>query len=53
VWPLGLVLGIAMFVRSGVLAWWRGAIVWRATSYSRRDIEAGRRWIGGRVRLGT
>jgi hypothetical protein len=52
-WPLGTVLSIAMFVRSGALAWWRGAIVWRATSYSRREIEAGRRWIGGRVRVSS
>jgi cellulose synthase/poly-beta-1,6-N-acetylglucosamine synthase-like glycosyltransferase len=52
-WPLGSLLGIAMLARSGILAWWRKAIVWRGTVYSQRDIEAGRRWIGGRVRLGA
>jgi hypothetical protein len=51
-WPVGLVLGVAMLVRSGVLAWWREAIVWRATVYGRGEIEAGRRWVAGRVRLG-
>ena len=53
VWPVGIVLGIAMLARSGILAWWRGAIVWRATSYTRQEIEQGRRWIGGRVRIGS
>ena len=43
-WPLGGVVGIAMFARSGVLAWWRGAIVWRGTHYGKDQIEGGRRW---------
>jgi cellulose synthase/poly-beta-1,6-N-acetylglucosamine synthase-like glycosyltransferase len=50
-WPLGIVVGMAMLVRSGVLAWWRKAIVWRGTYYTQREIESGRRWIHGRVRL--
>ena len=33
-----------MYARSGILAWWRGAIVWRGTHYGKRQIEGGRRW---------
>lgn len=43
-WPLGGVIGVAMYARSGILAWWRGAIVWRGTHYGKRQIEGGRRW---------
>jgi hypothetical protein len=43
-WPVGGVLGIAMFARSGILAWWRGEIVWRGTRYGKAQIEGGRRW---------
>jgi hypothetical protein len=50
-WPVGVLFSIGMLMRSGILAWWRKAIVWRGTSYSRREMEAGRRWIAGRVRL--
>jgi cellulose synthase/poly-beta-1,6-N-acetylglucosamine synthase-like glycosyltransferase len=51
-WPLGLVLGVALLARSGILAWWRGAVVWRGTRYSRSELEAGRRWVRGHVRVG-
>lgn len=50
-WPIGTIVGIALLARSGALAWWRGAIVWRGTSYGRAEIEAGRRWLSGQVRL--
>jgi len=52
-WPLGAVIGVSMLARSGILAWRRGAIVWRGTSYHRRELEAGRRWVYGSVRIKT
>lgn len=50
-WPLGTVLGAVMLARSGILACVRDGIVWRGTHYGRAQIDAGRRWKGGRVRL--
>jgi cellulose synthase/poly-beta-1,6-N-acetylglucosamine synthase-like glycosyltransferase len=50
-WPIGGLLGLAMIVRSGALAWWREAIVWRGTYYTKSELEAGRRWIHGRVHV--
>jgi cellulose synthase/poly-beta-1,6-N-acetylglucosamine synthase-like glycosyltransferase len=50
-WPLGLGLGLALLARSAILARWRGAVVWRDTRYGRTELEAGRRWVRGRVRL--
>lgn len=50
-WPLGTLVSLALLFRSGALAWWRGAIVWRGTRYGRAEMEAGRRWIRGRVAL--
>jgi hypothetical protein len=49
-WPLGSLLAAVLFARAGALAWWRGAIVWRGTRYSKADVLAGRRWVGGRLR---
>jgi GT2 family glycosyltransferase len=50
-WPLGLVVGLALLARSGILAWWRGGVVWRGTRYCKSELDAGRRWVRGRVRL--
>jgi hypothetical protein len=50
-WPLGVATGIAMLARSGVLAWARGGILWRGTRYTKAEVEAGRRWINGRIRF--
>jgi hypothetical protein len=50
-WPLGSIISIVLLARSGALAWWHGAVAWRGTRYSKSEIEAGRRWVGGRVRL--
>jgi len=50
-WPLGSILGAALLARAGVLAWRRGAIIWRGTRYDKAVVRAGRRWVGGRVSL--
>ncbi|HEX9295300.1 MAG TPA: glycosyltransferase family 2 protein, partial [Polyangiaceae bacterium] len=48
-WPIGMIVMMALAARAGMLGWWRGGIVWRGTRYSRSEIEAGRRFIGGCV----
>jgi cellulose synthase/poly-beta-1,6-N-acetylglucosamine synthase-like glycosyltransferase len=51
-WLPGLLLSVGMGARSGILAWWRGAIVWRGTRYGKAEVRAGRRWVNGHVDLG-
>ena len=43
-WPIGVVVGMALAARTGILGWWRGGIEWRGTRYGRDEIEAGRRF---------
>jgi hypothetical protein len=50
-WPIGTLIGAAMVARAGLLAWWRGEIVWRGTRYGKADVLAGQRWVAGRVHL--
>ena len=42
-WPLAIVVFALGATRSGWLAFWRGAIIWRDTRYSVASLRAGRR----------
>jgi len=49
IWPtlipaFGMLLLTGAIVRSGLLAWWRGGVVWRGTVYPREAIRAGARY---------
>lgn len=41
--PAVMVLGAAVFVRAGLLGWWRGGVLWRGTLYPSAALRAGRR----------
>ena len=41
--PAVMVLGAVIFVRAGLLGWWRGGVLWRGTLYPSAALRAGRR----------
>jgi len=41
--PLVVLLNLGMFLRAGVLGWWRGGVLWRGTLYRSEALRQGRR----------
>lgn len=41
--PVVVLLNLGMFLRAGVLGWWRGGVLWRGTLYPSAALRAGRR----------